>query len=1024
MSNKTLTVQMRRLACTVLVFAFTIFLSGCSGKQIVGSINMSEEYASLGDVSITNGELWNELKWSANDYLTEVIEKGVIASYSDQVNTVMQDPTNENYEKYCDILKEYTVTSVLSLSEKTSDVSKSIKGLTANQINQLVAKYVDNIYLEHNVLYTSDEIINALNELKDDETSNALSFLYTYSYHDLAKYLLAVRSLELDIEEAYEEIDEDDEDDIGYFQKSTFTSKFTTKFVNQGDVEILPVRFISSNEAASTLKAFGIKTYKNNWYYIPGEGLSYSAYSTYYDDFDISSYSNESKCVKIDADYGETAILLIYVSLYNYIYTYRSDVLPLPEGITVSNTNDRRATTSSILDYVRENELTVAQIWETLTNSPAYEDYLHYTNEELNDVNSSFASYVYNTLEIDEESEDYKRYTTAATSQGSYYYLCFKYSHETNEYDEIYDIDYTTAELYDIICEYNNGELYNEVYDLVFEDKLSTTFINTCYTSLIEDNLNVKIYDEAIEIAYAANNSEYSKTHSKAPSNNVLAKVTFTDLEEVEQTFYLTVTKDEELEGNTYSAWDYLELTAGATTAIDLLSTKIIKQTDAYKAGCTDEEYDDYKYQLELMLTSFASGSYSSYGYDASIGKYNFLMLYFHTANIKDIIMDYFFLSEISQKLLTNYESETLLNFFADYSDEIYNNFFSLSGTQIQVYLDINEDGTPDDRTTWSKDVEEAAVELLDTIVNIVEASTDSHATALDSIISEYNSSSRFDNGTCTPGSSEEYDPTAPECYWAKYRKLGLYVSSTSVSVSNATTTAVDMEVKARCLDIYNNIDSFILGETFPSQYLDVNIDPDTISAEYNYETLEGYLLTEDGINLLLITGGEIAGSAEFTTDDDILGVYTDIPVIYNEEVIGTIDNVYNDGKQLTLNQIKLYLYEYLADGQSSLTPSQITSALETFFAPVLTRYQSSETQRVIILYVCYQLQNVDGIEFTYNSTVNQARFDKIIEINERIADDYIDYIGDVTGTSNDYANWWNKLYQIVPEIIGEGGAQ
>ena len=77
MSNKTLTVQMRRLACTVLVFAFTIFLSGCSGKQIVGSINMSEEYASLGDVSITNGELWNELKWSANDYLTEVIEKGI-----------------------------------------------------------------------------------------------------------------------------------------------------------------------------------------------------------------------------------------------------------------------------------------------------------------------------------------------------------------------------------------------------------------------------------------------------------------------------------------------------------------------------------------------------------------------------------------------------------------------------------------------------------------------------------------------------------------------------------------------------------------------------------------------------------------------------------------------------------------------------------------------------------------------------------------------------------------------------------
>ncbi|UKI49129.1 MAG: hypothetical protein L6U99_10130 [Clostridium sp.] len=96
---------MRRLAGAVLVFAFTIFLSGCSKKEIVGSLDMNQEYASIGDVSITNKELWNELKWSAHDYLSTVVEDGILSDYENEVKNVMADSTNENYNDYCDILK-------------------------------------------------------------------------------------------------------------------------------------------------------------------------------------------------------------------------------------------------------------------------------------------------------------------------------------------------------------------------------------------------------------------------------------------------------------------------------------------------------------------------------------------------------------------------------------------------------------------------------------------------------------------------------------------------------------------------------------------------------------------------------------------------------------------------------------------------------------------------------------------------------------------------------------------------------
>ncbi|UKI49126.1 MAG: hypothetical protein L6U99_10115 [Clostridium sp.] len=66
--------------------------------------------------------------------------------------------------------------------------------------------------------------------------------------------------------------------------------------------------------------------------------------------------------------------------------------------------------------------------------------------------------------------------------------------------------------------------------------------------------------------------------------------------------------------------------------------------------------------------------------------------------------------------------------------------------------------------------------------------------------------------------------------------------------------------------------------------------------------------------------------------------------------------------------------------------------------------------------------KNVDTIVFSGDKAeINQTRFSNILEINERVADSYIDYIGDITQTSNDYKDWWTQIKSIVPEIVGEG---
>ena len=66
---------------------------------------------------------------------------------------------------------------------------------------------------------------------------------------------------------------------------------------------------------------------------------------------------------------------------------------------------------------------------------------------------------------------------------------------------------------------------------------------------------------------------------------------------------------------------------------------------------------------------SFANNSYSQNGYPSTLGKYNFLMLYFHTASIDEIIDNNYRVQSATSKLMTDYSSDTLINFFKNYTD-------------------------------------------------------------------------------------------------------------------------------------------------------------------------------------------------------------------------------------------------------------------------------------------------------------------------------------------------------------------
>jgi hypothetical protein len=368
-------------------------------------------------------------------------------------------------------------------------------------------------------------------------------------------------------------------------------------------------------------------------------------------------------------------------------------------------------------------------------------------------------------------------------------------------------------------------------------------------------------------------------------------------------------------------------------------------------------------------------------------------MLYFHDANIDNIIDNYYCVQFASTKLLTDYSSDktgNVISFLKSYTDKAYDSFFSLTGKRFVVYFDKNDDNQADDIAEWTPELKATAEELINEVMAEVYASTDTHAKTFSRIIDEINGSARV---------AFDENPVLVENQWAKYRKAGLNVKLEDFTVTNSTYD-VDKNLKDR-LAAYVAEDSeyeLIKNGTVPTEFIEKD-------AENNI------VVTEDGYNILLVTSAGLPTSAKWTQTENSDTKLQDIVLRYNEEDV-TIANIWNENDKLNENQIRLYVLQYVSSGSSSLTPSSISSAISSFLTPVLSRYTSDETQRIIVK---YYIESATGQKYT------NTRFDKLLEINQVQADNYNETYQDIYGTVNGYdqfADWWTTLETQVGNFL------
>lgn len=1001
----------KRLLTLGFIPVLAITLTSCSSNNLVVP-NSDTNYLTVGNYSVTNSEVWNSLKWSASDLFSEYIEEVVLQEKINEIETVLADANNENYNSYVSKLQNYIIEDVYDFEFSLEDHEQEIEDLLPSTREQNILEYADTIYVNNRVDISRADIATALR----NEDYAALEPIYHLYYHDLASQLFALDKLNEEINDADEEaLNDDNESTVGYFSKSEIVTKFEDSYYNQGDTDVIMIRFASEGEMNNTLRSFGIYVHNDKFYYLTNTPESYNEYISYYNDFDFSTASTD-EYFDLDASYGHSIILQLYIAMYNYVYPYRSPIYNYKDSTSsfINNTTiDQRSVTKSMIDFYQANNLVTnadsddARLDQIVTAAKTESnEFITYTAESLNDLDASLYEYIYETLQTPAENtyndNTDDRYSVPSTAYASdnYQYMVFKISQTQTEDDKIadeqntYNLNLSTDEKYNIII--TNEALLNSIKNDLRDEDLTSSYISTALSDATA-NVEVSIFDQAMEISYSVNNSDYNRTLSGAPDNNTAAIFRYEDRE---VRAYIT-TEDKT------GLWDVLEYRNGLTIAANLISTKMIKDTEEYKS-IPQDIVDNFYTTIEYLLASFANNGLSSNGYPSSIGKYNFLMLYYHTADIDQIVNDTFKVSYVTQNILTDYSSDNVVNFFNEFSTKAYNNYFSITAQQVSVYMDRDEDGDPDDISTWQNEpisdtnqttYGQKAIELIQKIYELIETSTSSHTDALTTIVDNYNSSSRYNphEGSQYPTNGEDgyYDPIGNEWDFSQFKVLGFALTTTEVTVTN-TSTDVTTEIKDALYNIYHS-EGFVLNDNYPSSYLPEPTNTDTT------------VVADDSYNYFVITAASGPTSAKYEASDDADSLYQNLYYMYNERLI-KVDNVYNDSDILNNNQIKAYLLEYVNSQTSNLLPSAISESVTNYLAPVLARFQENGTQYVIVInYIC----GGDLTKLEFNDPNNRARLEETLEINANAADQYIDY-GDNAEVYNNFYGWWDSLSTLL----------
>lgn len=953
---------LKKVVALIIVLIAGFALAACKGstKKIpYGSLDETV-YLSGDGYKITKKELYKEMRTNEISVLEKMIYRLILA---DEIETI-----NENKANYKDDFVDIVNDKIFF-----EDDIDELKEMKDEDINKLVAKFVDLLYLEGVVINPTD-----VDTVNFTEHSQVILDFYII---DVAKKIHAQKLLDEEILDEKSDYYIDVKDALQNYYKNEVEKKYPLSSIN--------IRFTNSYEANQTLRHFNLKSYRSKWYLVPNprvdvvEGyardvlveldledkngsLSESEHQEYYDKYVVNPTREPVEHADVSLTLDE--VLVKFFEIYNFVYPYKAEV----------DTN-LYSTVEDVLnapELVNDDEENLGQF------TKLYDDYPS--------AQSSLRTYIYDTLSTE---EDGTRYTASPRNYGNYYFLSFKLK-DHNEDIKAYVNEDDELIIYTDETEETLTDYAQEYYDEIAKSKLSSTYISTKFKDLLKE-AKIVVYDEVLYLHLKR--EEVPATLSKKNSNTVVVKV-----------------DDKEILVD--DLYEELEAKIGPNIAMDMAVRQILLNSD-YMEKITDEMKKEYKDNVENVIREFSQNGYEQSGMPASMGRKNFLRLSFNSETIEEAVERVYIRNELERLFYMDYErfyGDVAYEKFAAVANRLRNQFFTISSSHLLIYVDMDEDDEPDNPEDFFETLTEVQIatykEMVVELMQLIHDRASKHssfAAGLRSVVSDFNDSTKFRTDLCDADENIEY---RPECTWAKYKRYGFFLKFEDLGNINHTAnypdsdSGWDKDFFARLHHLHGEIKAeyYDVDKKFPTQLL----DDKPLSYDGDEENL-GVLETSFGWHLILVTGGDVAQSAKFTYEDDTyidsedeesLKIFEEIKV-KDREGNEVILDAYSADDDISVNQARIFMYESTTDRGVVSLPNDVLSALNNYLTPIKTKYESNYTK----MFLLYKL--LKETNYTYANPQSTVKLDGVLDVNMR---QFLEYNEDNELFLEIYADWFD----------------
>jgi len=475
----------------------------------------------------------------------------------------------------------------------------------------------------------------------------------------------------------------------------------------------------------------------------------------------------------------------------------------------------------------------------------------------------------------------------------------------------------------------NDPTVYDMLYNQLVDDMVYGTDGETNITTqliLLRTEYNLQINDYYLALEYAQTDGDFVmndkgdkvilvSVSGRIGDEETAYEVSADDFQSYVMTknpglYILYASQTKELIYSTYFTevfGDQTNISKNRSAKMDAMYTQVQNAKDYYVY--LSNLYAQYG--MTLPYSSFTEYAYMQYKTKTEAE----LLTYF----IQGVIQPYMINEAVSE-----YD---IINMLYPSVQEYYENYFSLNVTHVVIYLDFNEDGTPDSYNDYIASLNEADASAFESMIAQIETAIDDYDGTFTALISEYEAATRDD------------------ATWGAFKQAGIMMLTESLnqtdsdSVTHSVTYSGDYGVKDSYVPEYVTA----LVNLYHEYQLEQNL---------TLENMTGTVSTDFGYHIIKVTKGDdfTQPSAAFTEADGANPLYS--------------DGSENANAEPTKAQVELYAQYFFYSTAYDLTdadleatygitlpniPASVSSALKIYFDPLLQNMYVLGTVNIVI---------------------------------------------------------------------------